>query len=402
MSVLSAIWISRAPTAAFVVVGLYWGAFAAYVPDIKDRIGANDAEFGLALMGSAFGLVSAMWLAPKVDRILGSRGMQVGAVVLGAFFVLPALATDPWTFALAMAVAGAASGWTDVVMNARVSDLEAHHRRALMNANHGMFSLGYAVSALVAGSARAAEWSPAAWFAMIGIATLVLITMMRMAPAQGPQVEETGAPKMPLGPILLTGVIVMIAFMAEAGMESWSALHVERTLGGSASEGALGPAMLGLTMAVGRFSGAAVAERLNDITIVMSGAALGVLGAVMAAMAQVPIVAYLGFGILGLGVAAIGPIGIAMAGQMATPEERTRAVSRAAVIGFAGFFIAPTAMGLVSETFGLRAAFAGIAIMVSALFVLTPLAAARRRAILAARASNSERDPHAETPLRSS
>ena len=75
-------------------------------------------------------------------------------------------------------------------------------------------------------------------------------------------------------PILLCGGIVLIAFMSEATVEAWSALHVERTLGGGAAEGALGPAMLGLTMAFGRFSGQAVAERLREVHVLIGASIL--------------------------------------------------------------------------------------------------------------------------------
>ena len=51
--------------------------------------------------------------------------------------------------------------------------------------------------------------------------------------------------------------------MTEATVETWSALHIERSLQGRAAEGAMGPAMLGLTMAIGRFSGQAVSPRLG-------------------------------------------------------------------------------------------------------------------------------------------
>jgi hypothetical protein len=48
---------------------------------------------------------------------------------------------------------------------------------------------------------------------------------------------------------------VLVAFLVENAMEGWSALHIERTLGGGAAEGAFGPAILGLTMGIGRLSG---------------------------------------------------------------------------------------------------------------------------------------------------
>ena len=75
------------------------------------------------------------------------------------------------------------------------------------------------------------------------------------------------------------------------------------------------------------------------------------------AAAPVPAVAYLGFGIMGLGISVVGPMGLALVGRLVAPEQRTAAIARAAVIGFSGFVLAPAVVGLVSGAFGLRAAF---------------------------------------------
>lgn len=360
MSVLNALVLSRRPAIAFVVVGIFWGGFAGYVPVIKVQLGASDALFGTLLLGSATGLVSAMWLAPRADRILGARGMQAGAALLALAWLLPGQATIPLAFALSMAFVGLASGLLDVIMNARVSELEARHSRPLMNANHAMFSVAYALGALIVGVTREAGLPPTPVFAGFGVIALLALPLMRMdvtyvAPHEG------YAGKYPLWPIILCGAIVLVAFMSEATVEAWSALHVERTLGGGAAEGALGPAMLGITMAVGRFSGQLVAERLREVPVVIGASVISASGALIAASAPSPVVAYLGFGILGLGVSVIGPMGLALVGKLVPPHLRTEAISRAAVIGFSGFFFAPMLMGLMSEAFGLRIAFAAVA-----------------------------------------
>jgi MFS family permease len=73
--------------------------------------------------------------------------------------------------------------------------------------------------------------------------------------------------------------------------------------------------------------------------------------------------AYIGFGTLGLGVSVIGPMGLALVGKVVPPHLRTEAISRCAVIGFSGCFFAPMVMGLISENYGLRIAFACVALM---------------------------------------
>ncbi len=370
MSVLSALRVSRAPVAAFACVGLAWGCFAAMVPVIKARIGVADDTFGLMLLGTSIGLATTLYVAPRWDRRMRERALPVGSLLLAAVILGPGFSTTPLMLFCALVLAGTVSGLTDVVMNARVGELEARHGRSLMNVNHAMFSLAYAVSALVTGLLREAGLPPEAIFAVTGGLILLLAPFQRMetevVPAPGPQ-----AARLPHRVVAVCGGIVLIAFMAEATVESWSALHIERTLGGGAAEGAFGPVMLGLTMAFGRFSGQGLAARFSETQVIAIAAALAVAGVLVAAAAPAPPVAYLGFGLLGLGISVIGPMGLALASRLSPPERRTAVIARVAIIGFLGFFLAPAAMGVGSESFGLRWAFAGVAVLLALLWPLT-------------------------------
>ena len=356
MHVLQALSVSRRPAISFVSVGLFWGCFAAYVPEVKMRLGVSDASFGLLLLCNAFGLVSSMWIAPRLDRLLGARGMQISGAVFAISVVLPGLAATPLQFAVSMVIVGAASGLADVLMNARVSELEQKFKRPLMNANHGMFSLAYAVAAFTSGLAREVQMAPSIAFVCVGFIILFLSLFVYM-PLSVQQLPTTSETNYPFWPILICGLIVLIAFMTEATVETWSALHIERTLLGRASEGALGPAMLGITMAFGRFTGQAILEKFSQTSIIIVATLVTASGAGIAALAPNALWAYLGFAVLGLGVSVIGPLGLAMVGQKVSDHLRTEAISRVAVLGFSGFFLAPVLMGLVSEVAGLRVAF---------------------------------------------
>jgi MFS family permease len=368
MSLGPALSLSRPTFGGFVVLGFVWGAVAALVPELKAQIGASDAVFGLTLFASAFGLVTAMWLAPLAERHLGRHALPLAAGAMALAVPLLGLAPGVPAYAAVLVLLGVTSGLTDVLVNARVADLEARHGRPLMNVNHAAFSFAYALSAVVAGIGREAGLPPVLVLgiaAAAGLATLPAFGRPATAPhAAG---ARHGAP-LPGFVVAVCGAIVLVAFLSEAAMESWSALHVERTLGGRAAEGALGPAMLGLTMGIGRTLGQAVAERLSDVRVLRWAAVVAASGAVLAALAPGPAVAWAGFGLAGLGVSVIGPIGIALAGRLVVPEQRTRAIARAAVIGFCGFFVASPAMGILSELGGLRIAFGAIG-----LFLLTTL-----------------------------
>ena len=361
---LSALRLCRAPVFAFMAVGLNWGCVAAMAPVLKARIGVDDATFGLLLLGTALGLSTTLYVAPVWDRRLARWALPAGTLLLAAAGATFGLATGPLAFFVVLTFAGAASGLTDVVMNARVSVLEARHGRSLMNVNHAMFSVAYAASAIATGAMREAGWSPEAVFGAMALAVAATALGQEMAPGRDAGDDSAGG-GLPTGLIALCGGVVLIAFMAESTVESWSALHLERTLGGGAAEGAFGPAMLGLTMAVGRFSGQAVAARLSEFAVIRAATALAVAGVLVAAAAPAPWVAYLGFGLVGLGISVIGPMGLALAGRLSPPDRRTAVIARVAIIGFLGFFLAPALMGLGAQAFGLRWAFAGVAALLA-------------------------------------
>ena len=370
MSILSALRVSRAPVAAFTAVGLTWGCVAAMAPVLKARIGVDDAAFGLLLLGTAVGLSSTLYIAPRWDRMMGRLALPLGTLLLAGAVLLPVAAVTVPLFFVALMLMGATSGLTDVVMNARVSEVEARTGRSLMNVNHAMFSVAYAISALLTGAMREAGWGPEAIFPVTAALILVTAPFQRMEVASVPE-DPTVDSRLPIGVVAICAGMVLIGFMAEATVESWSALHVERTLGGGAAEGAFGPAMLGITMAIGRFSGQAVAARLSELSVIRIATGLAVVGVLVAAAAPTPAVAYLGFGLQGLGISVIGPMGLALAGRLAPAHVRTAVIARVAVIGFLGFFVAPALMGLASEAWGLRWAFACVAVLLAALWPLS-------------------------------
>ncbi len=371
MSLVRAISLSRRHLPAFAAEGVFWGAYAAYIPQIKAQIGASDADFGLVMLVTAAGAVTAMLLAPTISRLTGRYAMVLSALFLAAAFQTPMWMGAIWVFAGAMFFAGAGAGLLDVIMNARLSTVEAREDTSLMNLNHACFSFVYAATAISAGILRDAGVHPGQMMAGLGLLVVIALPTMMTEPSDAPNSAESSRRKMPLGPlVMLGGLIVLIGFMAENATENWSALHIERTLGGGATEGALGPAMLGLTMGFGRLFGQVIVGRISESLLLVVSALLAALGAVLAALSTTPFEAYVGFATLGLGVAIIAPMMLALAGRMAEKGTRELIISRVTAIGYFGFFIGPPLMGFVAEGLGLRAAFG----VMGGLLALIPVA----------------------------
>jgi predicted MFS family arabinose efflux permease len=376
MTLLRDLHISRGPAAGFAAVGVFWGSFAALVPVLKPQVGLSDGQFGLALLITSVGAVLAMWLAPLAERGLGARALGVLTALLALATLFPGHTTNGVLFTVAMLGVTMTSGTLDVAMNARVSALEAQVGRSLMNLNHAVFSVAYAICALATGLAREAGFGPAAILTGGSLVMGLLMLQAFAAPVADADHEADGIEVAPLPWTLLLpgGMIILIAFMSEQATEGWSALHLERNLGAGAAQGALGPALLGITMAVGRLAGQVVANRVSERHVIRWASVTAGVGAWIAATAPSLGVAYLGFSILGLGVSVMAPMAYAWIGRMVPNRYRSHAISRISVVGYAGFFIGPPLMGFLSEGFGLSTSFSVIGCMLFAVtLVLLPV-----------------------------
>lgn len=355
---------SRGPLAAFAAIGLVWGAFMACLPDMKAAIGASDGQMGLVLIFGSLAAMTQMLAAPWLAGRLGRAAVPLGVVALACAVALPGHAGTAVALAGAMLALGGSTGATDVWMNARLAAIEADRRLPLMNLNHALYSFAYAGSAAVAGLARAAGFSPAAILTGVALAVLVLALCAWERDGRIEGMGRTPGAPASLGVVpWLAGGLVLIAFLAENAAEAWSALYVERDLGGATGTGALGPALLGLAMGVGRLAGQGLAMRLGEGRLLAGGLTLAALGAGLVALAPSPIAAYAAFAVLGLGVSVVVPCALAIVGRLADPLARGRAIARATVVGYMGFFLGPPVLGLVAQVTGLRLSYALVAVV---------------------------------------
>lgn len=382
MTALSTLTAARTGIAAFTAMGIVWGTFAAVLPDLKTMLGVDEARLGLLMFMTPIAAVVAMLLAPRAGAALGGVALPVSVGLMALAFALPGHAASLWLFPLAMMCCGAATGLTDVLMNARVAALENERGLHLMNLTHAAYSFGYAGGAMATGGMRSMGWSPA-W--VMGTAALValcfaLLTIERNGRISG-LVTPKGDAAVGLGWVpVIGGAMVLIAFMTENAAENWSALHIEKTLGGSPAEGSAAPAVLALTMGFARLVGQGIVARVNPFWLMRGGAVLAGCGALIAAGATSPAMAYAGFIVMGIGASVIAPTAFSLVGRYAQPEARARAVARATLLGYFGYFFGPPTLGFLAGTFGLRAAFVFAACALMVIILLVAVMARQRPA----------------------
>ena len=377
MRFLPTLAIARPAVAAFAAMGILWGTFAAVLPDLKAMLSVDEARLGLLILFTPVAAVTAMLLAPGIGARLGRVALPVSTLLMALAFMLPGQTAVLWLFPLAMMCCGAATGLTDVLMNARVATLENERNLQLMNLSHAAYSFGYAGGALGTGLLRSLDWPPGWVMATMALAALVLacLTIERDGTIHGLLRPKDGTPgHLGLIPVI-GGGIVLIAFLTENAAENWSALHIEKTLGGSPAQGAMGPATLALTMGFSRLAGQGLVSRVNPFTLLKGGALISALGALGAAFAGTPTMAYAGFIVMGIGSSVIAPTAFSLVGRLADPQARARAVARATLLGYFGYFFGPPTLGLIAGAFGLRMAFVFAALTLLLVLVLAPIMA---------------------------
>ncbi|WP_068297084.1 MFS transporter [Pararhodobacter sp. CCB-MM2] len=376
MSILPQLRASRGPLACFVGMGLVWGSFMAAMPDVKAGLGVSDGTMGLLLIWGSVAAITMMSLTPLFGSALGRAALPGFGLLMGVSLAVMGLAEGPLPFVLALMGMGMASGALDVLMNARLSAIEAQRGESLMSLNHGLYSLGFAAAAVLTGVARAAGWSVTA---ILGTGALAVVVLALMAYERDGRIEglerARGRERVALGLApLLGGALILAGLMAENAVEAWSALFVERELGGALGAGSLAPALMAVTMGFGRLTAQAFGHRMRQRWLLSGGLAVALAGVVVVASAVSPGWAYLGFAVMGLGASVVVPTTLVLIGRATTHETRSRAIARATVLGYLGYFMGPPVLGLVAEHAGLRLSFGLIALILAlAALAIPPL-----------------------------
>lgn len=357
--------------AAFTAFGTLWGGWAALVPQVQQDVGASKGALGLALLAVGAGSVPAMLLVgPAVNR-RGPRVLPPLLLALALAAILPGLAGSVWTLAATLLAVGAASGAVDVAINAAASEVEARTGDRIMQLAHGLFSLGVLAGAVAVGVSRQAGAGrlPILGGLAAGLALAALANRGR----PGSVARSGGVPRFRVRRhVVLLGLACGGAFLVEGGIENWSAIFMERDLGASPLQSALGPSSYALAMVAGRFSGQWLTGRISDRRLLGGGALLSLAGLLVAASAPAVPVAVAGFFLGGAGVSVAAPVAFGAAGRGVPAGERGSAVATVTTIGYLGFLLGPPITGSTAELLGLRASFVVLAVAALAVAAAVP------------------------------
>ncbi len=364
--------------AFFLVAGVAFAAWAVRIPDIKAALGLSEGQLGLALLGSAAGSIVAMSATGFLISRFGSKAIT-GFAGLMVCFALPLLAqapSGPMLFA-ALFVFGGFYGMMDVAMNTQAVVVEERYERPIMSTFHGVFSAGALAGSAIAAAIAATGLDPGWHLFWTGLALIPLVLLAAIALISNRERETTNDGPvfaLPTGPLAGIAAIAFCVLLSEGAVADWSSVYLRDNLGAAAIAGGLGYTAFSLTMAIGRFSGDALIERIGPVRVVRWGGAFVALGLGIGLLVNSIPAAIFGFLCVGIGLAAAFPIALSAAGRVPGVPQGT-ALAAIATSGYFGFLVGPPTIGLISNQIGLRLGLAVIALLGVAMFLLAPSAA---------------------------
>jgi MFS family permease len=355
-------------SAVFFLNGFGYGSWVPRIAEIQDKLGASEGQLGLALFMAALGALIAMPLAGAAAHRYGSRAAT--AVTLAGFGLsLPGLALAPSLVGLGLAlfVAGAAGGALDVSMNAQGVAVEKRYWAPIMSSLHGMFSLGGMTGAGVTGLVAALEVAIVPHFA--GICALILavgaIAYRPLLPAAAEAAAAGPGFARPSLALLLPGIVALASLLSEGAVADWSAVYLSANLDAGTTMAAAAFATFSLMMAAGRFSGDRLVARLGGDPVVRAGGALAAFGLGLTLAIGHPVVAVIGFGLVGAGISCVFPVVLSSAAR-APDLPPSAAIAAVCTVGYFGFLLGPPMIGGLAELIGLPSAL-GLVVLLCAL-----------------------------------
>lgn len=348
----------------FAVHGVISGSYAARLPWIADHLHLSAGQLGLALIMPAIGAISAMPFAGRaVNRFGGRTATRVFIALWALALIAMPLAPNRWLFMLVLLLAGTAAGTSDMAMNAEGVAVEKALRRSVMSSLHGTWSVGGLIGGGIGAAAAFLGIGAPLNLAVVGAVMLVVGVAAGhwLLPTEA---VATEAPRfsLPRGPVLIIGLIGFCAIFAEGACADWSAVYLRRVLEQGEGVAAVAYATFAFSMAAGRLCGDYLVNRYGAVRTVRFAGMAGVMGGVLVVTKLAPIVATLGFGLIGLGVAVVVPLAFSAAGH--TAEHPANAIAGVATVSYGGGLAAPGLIGGIAQATSLSFSFVLVTLLI--------------------------------------
>lgn len=401
----------------FLVNAVLYANLVPRLPEVKADLGLSNAALGTAIAAMPLGALLAGLLAPLLIQRLGSAAVaSSGLVTLAVAVALVPLAGSWAALAGLLLLAGALDAVIDVAQNAHGFRVQRLYGRSIVNAFHGLWSVGAVLGGLVGSAAAGLDVPLPAHIATTSAVFAVVAVVAHRFLLRGPEDAErvtagaaadasaadasaadapAPAPRRRVAghAVLLLAALGVLAacgaFVEDAG-SSWGALYLRTEVGTGAAAAGLAFVALQVAMTVGRLTGDRVVDRFGQRRVARVGGLAIAVGA--GGMLAVPSLAttLAGFALAGLGVATLVPAVMHTADELPGLPAGV-GLTVVSWLLRVGFLVSPTVVGVVADASSLRVALLSV--------VMSGLVVAGVGRVLLTRAAAAEPD---EEPVTAS
>lgn len=332
--------------------GFLFANYTARLPLIQSQYQLDDGQLGISLLIIAIGALLAMpftgWL------IVGSSSRRVATIASIVFCsLIPFIGLMPNGFMLNFLffILGLATGTLDVAMNAQAISVEKAYRRPIMSSFHALFSMGMMLGA---GSGSLFIWLGADLWLHLCVVAFISLGLVIWAVFHLVAEETTGIVKdkptlsFPKPALLGIGFIAFCCMLGEGAMANWSTNYMLNIAHAEASFAPLGLVAFSSAMMLARIFGDRVRGIFGDRSLLVNSSILAGIGLGMVLLFPHPVVALIGFFLVGLGLSLIVPIAYSTAGN--TPDlPSSVGIGMVTTVGYAGLLLGPPIIGFLAE-----------------------------------------------------
>jgi len=353
----------------FASLNILIGTWVMYIPHVKSELQLDDGQLGIALFCYAMGTLLLIPFVPMITKKIGvGKSTILGITLFAAAFLLPLLMGSYIALCGSLFVVGAFSGFTDVSMNAMVSEIEMEDEVHVMSATHGFFSLGGVIGAGIGSVLIPIFNNPINHMALIGLIVIVMnVFLMRHyynIKEKDAKSDQSSYSFNLLRPLFGLAFIAAIVMASEGAIEHWSKLYLMEVVQTSLeSTAALGYILFSIAMTVGRFFADGISMKLGSRKIIILGIGLSLVGYILILTTSFYPVIF-GFSLVGLGLSVVIPELFRVAGKVKNLSS-SAGISFVSGIGFAGFLLGPVIMGFISKSSNLQMSYVAFTLFCS-------------------------------------
>jgi MFS family permease len=341
---------------AFGAQGFSLIALTSEIPALKDRLHINDSDVSMVMAAAlVFAAVGSLVAGALVGRF-GSRII----LRISQLLVLVALIGIGAARSLAgalpfMLLIGAMIGAVDATTNMQAVALQRRYGRSIILAFHGVWAVGAAIGSLAATLAidthtsllvfytasaipLAAALLPVGRYLLRGVKDETIAVERATAAGGSDATSDLGvaAVNIPWRPMLAVCAVMALAYFADSTVSSAGGLYIQDGLHGHGWQITIVYFAYAVPFMAGRFVGDRLTDRFGGVPLGRAGSAIAALGFVVVMAAPAPLVALLGFAVVGLGISVMAPLCFSAAGRL-DPADTGIAVARLNIFNYVGF-----------------------------------------------------------------